>query len=342
MAAIRWGIVGCGDVADKKGGPALRQAAGSRLVAVTARDPAKTAGFARRHDVSRFYTDVASLLADAEVDAVYVATPPHLHREQTVRAAAAGKHVLVEKPMALDAAECDAMIAACRAAGVRLHVAYYRRFWPKFRAVKGLLDAGQVGEVVGARLQMCAPPVRVGSAAAVPWRLRPEISGGGLFVDVGSHRIDLLRFLLGDVAAVAGHAANHGRVSNAEDNVVFALRFVSGALATGSFHFSAGAPPRDVLEIYGTDGAIVCDPFDGEAFTVVGGGDPGAYRQPAPFPTHLPLVQALAEAWRDGNGEVPEVAGPEGAETTRVIDAVLNDYRAESAAKKSSASSTAT
>ncbi len=320
MANIRWGILGCGDVAEKKGGPALCQAEGSELVAVMRRDRAKAQDFARRHGAKRAYDRAEDLLADPEIDAVYIATPPHLHKEQTLLAAAAGRHVLVEKPMALSAAECDAMIAACADAGVHLHVAYYRRFYPKFVAARALIqEEGGIGEVVAARLQMCAPPPRVGEGG-LPWRLRPEISGGGLFVDVGSHRLDILLHLLGDAAEVTGYADNRLRVAPAEDSVVFALRLRSGAQVSGSFHF-ATALRRDVLEIYGTEGTAVFDPFDAETFTLVGGKASGAYRQPTPSPTHLPFVQALVRAYN--GADVPHVTGVEGAKATRIMDVVL-------------------
>ena len=323
MPNIRWGILGCGDVAEKKGGPALYKTKGSELAAVMRRDRAKAEEFARRHGAKRAYDSASDLLADEEVDAVYIATPPHLHREQTLLAAQAGKHVLVEKPMARNAAECDTMIAACAAAGVHLHVAYYRRFYPKFVAAKALItEASALGDIVAARLQMCAPPPRA-AGAELPWRLRPEISGGGLFVDVGSHRLDLLLYLLGDVAEVTGYADNRLHRAPAEDSVVLAMRMASGAQVTGSFHF-ATALRRDVLEIYGTEGAAVFDPFDAEEFTLTGGKESGAYRQPTPSPTHLPFVEALIDVYH--GADLPHVTGIEGAKATRIMDAVLKTY----------------
>lgn len=329
----RWGILGCGDVAEKKGGPALYQTPGSRLVAVMRRDRAKAEDFARRHGAARAYDRAADLLADPDVDAVYVATPPYLHCEQTLAAARAGKHVLVEKPMALNGAECDQMIAACRAAGVHLHVAYYRRFWPRSVRARQLLAEGAIGTVLGARLLLCA------RSGANGWRTNPAQSGGGHFVDVGSHRLDLLQFLLGDVAEVAGFAQNRVGHHAAENDVALCLRFAaSGAVASAGFHFDT-APPRDVLEVFGTAGTLTLDPFDGRQI-VLRQGDNNYERVeefgPAPAPTHGPLVAALVRVYH-GAGE-PHVDGAEGAKTTRLMDAVLAGY---GAAKKSSASSTA-
>lgn len=147
MRVIRWGIIGCGDVCEVKSGPAFQKADGSALVAVMRRDGAKAADFARRHGVPRWYDDAAALVADPEVDAVYVATPPSTHAQHTLLAARAGKPVYVEKPMAPTRAACDEMRAACAAAGVPLFVAYYRRALPRFVKVRELLAAGAVGAV---------------------------------------------------------------------------------------------------------------------------------------------------------------------------------------------------
>src|SRR5258706_8424693 len=124
---IRWGIIGCGDVTEVKSGPGFQKAEGSALVAVMRRDAAKAEDYARRHNVPRWYADADALIADRDVDAVYIATPPSSHEEYVLKAAKARKPVLVEKPMAMSVAECEAMIAACRSAGVPLRVAYYRR-----------------------------------------------------------------------------------------------------------------------------------------------------------------------------------------------------------------------
>ena len=132
MTDIRWGIVGCGDVTEVKSGPALQKARGSSLVAVMRRNGEKAADYARRHGVPHWYDDAQALIDDPEVDAVYVATPPSSHKLYTLLAAAAGKPVYVEKPMALDYGECQEMITACREAGVPLFVAYYRRALPRF------------------------------------------------------------------------------------------------------------------------------------------------------------------------------------------------------------------
>ena len=132
MKTIRWGIIGCGDVTEVKSGPALQKADHSALVAVMRRNGQLAEDFARRHGVPQWYDDAAALIHDPAVDAVYIATPPSSHKEYTLMSAAAGKPVYVEKPMARNTAECQAMIAACHKANVPLFVAYYRRALARF------------------------------------------------------------------------------------------------------------------------------------------------------------------------------------------------------------------
>ena len=308
MAMVRWGIIGCCDVAEKKGGPALYQTEGSELIAVIRRDLEKAEDFARRHGAKRAYSSVEALLADPEINAIYIATPPYLHCEQTLQAAAAGKNILVEKPMALSVAECEQMIAACRKFNVSLHVAYYRRYWPKFQAIKAALEAGALGTVLGARLQLCA------MAPTSGWRVDPAISGGGHMVDVGSHRLDMLCFLLGDVTEVHSFAENRLTHHQAENDTVFSLRFASGVIASAGFHFHT-RPQKDILEIFGSEATLTCDPFDGVAFTING----EERRVETPSPTHLPLVQALVR------GESDHVTGEEGLKVTRLLETVLRN-----------------
>lgn len=321
MIPIRWGIIGCGDVVEHKSGPALMQAAGSEVVAVMRRDGAKAADFARRHGIPRWYSDADALLADPEVDAVYIATPPGSHAELTLRAARLGKRIFVEKPMACTVAECEAMIAACEAAQVPLHVAYYRRFYPKFQAAKRLIDAGGIGRPVSVTLQMAKPKGR--TVDPLPWRLQPEISGGGLFMDTGVHRLDIILFLLGEMTDIRGQTANLSDAAPAEDALAFAFRLVdSGALGTVTCHFGLSPIARDRLEIVGTDAVLLFDSFDAPFFTLQkSDGTIEAHHYPDPTPVHLPFIEALIRVY---NGEpIPHVTGNEGIKTNEVVAKVM-------------------
>jgi predicted dehydrogenase len=186
MRTIRWGIIGCGDVCEIKSGPGFQKAEHSALTAVMRRNGDKARDFAARHGVPRWYDDAAALIADPEVDAVYVATPPDAHAPNVLAAARAGKPVYVEKPMGRNHGECLEMIAACRGAGAPLFTAYYRRRLPRFLKVKEILDQGGIGEVRTVSVTLChvlkADFLRKENP---PWRVVPEIAGGGRFVEHG-------------------------------------------------------------------------------------------------------------------------------------------------------------
>ncbi len=168
---IRWGVIGVGDVVEHKSGRAFQTVPGSALVAVMRRDAERAADFARRFGVPRWYADADELLADPEVDAVYVATPPDSHAAYTARAAAAGKPVYVEKPMARTGSECEQMISDCARAGVPLFVAYYRRAMPRFATAAELVRSGRIGAVRSVVVRHQRPADDRGGP--LPWRLDP-------------------------------------------------------------------------------------------------------------------------------------------------------------------------
>ena len=212
MRTIRWGIIGCGNVTEVKSGPGFQKAANSALVAVMRRNAALAEDYARRHGVPRWYADAQALIADPDVDAVYVATPPASHMEYALACARAGKPVYVEKPMARTLAECEAMIDACRSAGVPLFVAYYRRTLPRFLKIKELIESGAIGDVRLVTVTLHQKPAPDDADPAKrPWRVVPEIAGGGKFLDLASHTLDFLDYLLGPIVQVKGLAAQPGR-----------------------------------------------------------------------------------------------------------------------------------
>jgi predicted dehydrogenase len=321
---IGWGIIGCGDVTEKKSGPGFQKARHSRLVAVMRRNPERAQDYARRHGVPRWYDDARALIQDPEVDAVYVATPPSSHREHTVLAARAGKPVYVEKPMAMSFAECEEMIAACRTAGVPLFVAYYRRALEKFLKVRQLMADGAIGEPRLVRITFCQQATPEEVSGDLPWRVIPQISGGGRFVDLGSHMLDLLDFLLGPIASVQGHAGNQGGYFEAEDTVTASFAFESGVQGVGSWCF-VGPEWTDLTEIVGTKGRIAYSTFDARPVTLVAGDE--TRELAIPFPPHVqqPLIQTVVDAL-NGAGVCPST-GESGARTSRVIDTVLAEYR---------------
>lgn len=321
MRTIRWGIIGCGDVTEVKSGPGFQKARNSALVAVMRRTGALARDYAERHDVPRWYDDANALINDAEVDAVYVATPPASHKEYALLSAAAGKPVYVEKPMALHFAECASMIDACRTAGVPLYVAYYRRALPRFLKVKRLLESGAIGDVRFVNIVLHQPADQVATdRGSLPWRLKPELSGGGLFVDLASHMLDFLDYALGPIGEVRGLASNQAHLYPAEDIVTGTFRFESGVHGVGTWCFSA-FEKRDRTEIVGTTGRICYATFDSSPIALTTSA--GTEEFPIDNPPHIqqPLIQLIVD---DLNGLVASPStGESAARTSRVMDQML-------------------
>ena len=189
---IVWGIIGCGNVTEKKSGPAFNKVEHSRLHAVMRRDANLAKDYAVRHGVKAWYNDADLLINDPEVNAVYVATPPDTHKKYAIQAMEAGKAVYVEKPMALNFSEAREMTAVPKATGMPLFVAYYRRKLPGFVKLKALLEEGRIGKLQSVNMQLYKPPSADELAGNPNWRVIPEISGGGHFVDLASHQLDYL------------------------------------------------------------------------------------------------------------------------------------------------------
>lgn len=325
MRTIRWGIIGCGNVTEVKSGPGFQKANNSALVAVMRRNAALAEDYARRHGVPRWYDAADALIADPEVDAVYVATPPSSHKEYVLACARAGKPVYVEKPMALNMGECEEIIATCRAAGVPLFVAYYRRAMPRFLKVKELIDGGAIGHVrfVTVLLQQKPVPEDI-DRTNLPWRVLPEISGGGRFVDMGSHTLDFLDYVFGPIRSAQGHAASRAGFYPAEDTVTATFEFASGVLGAGAWNFTSYGN-RDVTEIVGSLGKVAFSSFDGEPITLETAEGKEAFRIENPAHVQQPLIQTVVDEL-NGAGVCPST-GVTGARTTWVIDQVLRVYR---------------
>ena len=327
MDTVRWGIIGVGDVTEAKSGPGFQQAERSSLVAVMRRDGEKAADYARRHGVPRWYDDAEALIHDPDVDAVYVATPPDSHRDYAVRVLAAGKPVYVEKPMARTAAECEDVLAAAERSGQPVFVAYYRRAMPRFVTVKRLLEDGAIGEV-HAVVVHASKPSALADGADVPWRVRPEVAGGGLFVDLASHTLDLLDHLLGPVARVTGYAARFGRVTAAEDVVSASFELESGALGSGMWSYGT-AEERDEVRILGSAGTLRFSTFGQEPLVLSTAAGEQHIEAPYPATVQLPLIQSVVDELT-GRGTCPST-GASALRTARVVDALLAEHRARHA-----------
>jgi predicted dehydrogenase len=321
MNTVRWGIIGCGDVTEVKSGPALQKARNSELVAVMRRNGALAKDYAARHGVPEWYDDALALIHDDNVNAVYIATPPSSHKEYTIQAAAAGKPVYVEKPMALNHAQCQEMISACKSAGVSLYVAYYRRALQRFLKIRELVDSGAIGQVrfVNITFYEAARP-HYADEESVPWRVLPEIAGGGLFVDLASHQLDFLDFVLGPIEQAQGYADNQAGDYPAEDMVSGSFQFSSGVQGAGNWCFNA-FEAVDRTEIVGDKGRIYYSTFDAEPVILTKA--EGSREYVIDYPPHIqqPLVQTVVDDLL-GQGQCPS-SGESGARTDWVMDQML-------------------
>ena len=318
-AVVRWGLIGCGDIAARRVAAALRDSPGSSLVAVARAHAELAAEFAQRQGARRWHADWHDVLRDGDVDAVYLATPVRLHAEQAVAAAEAGKHVLCEKPMALSVAECERMIAAARRHRVRLGVAYYRHHYPVVARLRELLASGEIGRPVLAQVQVFEP-FDAAPGEARSWLLRKADAGGGPMMDFGCHRIEVLLDLLGPVAQVTGFPANvRFRDREVEDTCVAHLRFASGAAAVLTVTHAA-AERRDTFELYGSEGSAHVPVLNDGLVRVVTARGSREERHPPHANLHQPLVEDFVAAVRARHE--PAVTGEIGLEVSRVLDAI--------------------
>ena len=328
--SIKWGIIGCGDVAEHKGGPALYNVEGSELLGVTDINIEKAKDFANRHGARKYYATAEEMLNDGEIDAVYVATPVRFHCEYSVQSAEAGKHVLCEKPFAMNAEENKQMIEACRKNNVKLAAAFYRRFFPHIQKIKSLIVEGAIGDVVLAQSNYTGyyNPAKIYPEDAAQWRTNPQMAGGGVVMNCGSHRIDLLNYLLGDVAEVSAFTDTLHCNYTVEDSSVIIMRFATGAQAVTNFNQNVRAS-TDEFAIYGTEGKIVATPLDSGNIVIHNASGTKEYNLPPTKITHLGVVQDFVRSIVDDSK--PISSGEDGMKASLVMDAAYKSSKSRQA-----------
>lgn len=324
MKTIRWGIIGCGDVTEVKSGPAFAKCRNSALVAVMRRNGAAARDYAARHGVGRWHDDAGAILAATDIDAVYIATRPDSHHDYALAAAAAGKAVYVEKPMAMSHADCLAMIAAAKAAGVPLFVAYYRRAMPYFAKVKALLEDGAIGRPTAALVRHAQPLPAPTAGGETAWRVDPAYGRGGIFFETLCHSFDILDYLLGPIVAQTGYPANLAGAYAPEDTVAAAFSFAAGPVGSALCCFAADRT-EDLIEIEGTGGLIRCHPFSFQPVTLIRGGTEERFAIESPQHVQQPLIQSIVDEL-NGEGQCPS-HGESAARTARVIEEILAPYQ---------------
>jgi predicted dehydrogenase len=302
---FRWGLIGAGDIARRRVAPAMCDSPACELAAV-ARGRAELADeFATAFGASRSHGAWQELVRDSGIDGVYIATPVHLHAAQTIGAAEAGRHVLCEKPMAMSVAECDRMIAACRASGVALGIAYYRHFYPVVARIQQLIGSGAIGDPVLVHIN-AFEPFDAGPDHPRYWLLKKAQAGGGPMFDFGCHRLEVLLNIFGPVRRAAGMTANVRYLREVEDTAVALLQLGNGACATIAVTHAAEAS-RDALDIFGTHGSLHVSNLNGGDLRVVAAGADRQESHPPAENLHRPLIDEFVDAV--SSGREPAVSG---------------------------------
>jgi len=298
----KWGVLGSGGIARRRTIPeGIAKASNAELCAVAGLNVDHVRSVAQEYGARACASEPE--LLDSECQIVYVATPVHLHREQTRRAAEAGKHVFCEKPLALNVAEAQDMVDVCRANGVTLGTALMMRFHAQHQAALGLIQEGKLGTPVFARAQLsCWYPPIPGA-----WRQDPATGGGGSLMDLGAHCLDLLEMLFGRIARVACSTANQIHAYHSEDTAIVLVEFTNGARGVVDVLFNVpDASSRNRLELYGSAGCILAE-------GTIGQGEAGS------------MTAYVEEAAADYDAQQARVAGT----SVSIAPAPVNMYRAE-------------
>ena len=303
--------MGCGDIASKRVADAIARDDPSELVPACRRTPSKLHEFGERFEIPFLTTSADELIAREDLDAIYIATPVHRHCLQTVAAARARKHVLVEKPMAFDPVECQRMIAACETSKVKLGVAYYRRFYPVVHRIAELIAAGTLGRP----LSILATTGNSNRFSHDDWRVVKSFGGGGPLMDIGSHRLDLFLQLFGPVNHIQASCAMSPNF-DAEEMATLLMEFRSGCHGVLQCYFGTVDAP-DRLEIIGTDGRVCTEDLNGGDLTIITGNGRHTESLPPHENLHAPLISDFTDAIL--GDRPPTVSGQVGMATNQIM-----------------------
>lgn len=311
-------MIGAGDIVRKRVAPALIDLPKCELTAISRSRAELAESVAEEFGAKRWYADWREMLADDEIDAVYIATPVFLHAEQTIAAAETGKHVLCEKPMAMDAGECDRMIEACRANGVKLGVAYYRRFYPVLARVRRILASGELGVPVFAQMN-AFEYLDMPANSERHWFLEKAKSGGGPMMDFGCHRLEVLTDLFGKVADIHGLTANVVFDREVEDTAAALLRFETGPCASVVVTHAA-TEPQDTLDIFCQRGSIHIPVLNNGEMRIKTVDGERSESHPPHANIHLPLIEEFTDEVL--SGREPRVGGAAGRAIAAIEDVI--------------------
>lgn len=320
---IRWGFIGCGEATERRALPAFSQLENSEIIAVMSRTPARAKAFAEKYGIARWYKDAQNLVTDPDVDAVYIATPPSTHSTYAIMALNAGKAVYVEKPLAISYDECLRVNRVAAAQRQGCFVAYYRRYLPYFKKVKDLINSGVIGNILTAQIRFAAPPREMDfSKKDLPWRLQPDIAGGGYFYDLAPHQIDIMQQLFGPIVEAVGYPANRGGLYKTEDTVAATMRFHGGMPASGTWCFVAHeSAMEDRILVIGDKGQLSFSVFTYNPIHIQNEQGEQHIRVENPVNVQYPLLKNIVDHLRgEGLCECDSVSA---TSTNWVIDRIL-------------------
>jgi predicted dehydrogenase len=319
MNTINWGIIGCGDVAEIKSGPAFQKVKNSKLLAVMRRDKAKAKDFAERHQVPFWCDSVDELLKNTEINAVYIATPPATHLAVATKCLLAKKFIYLEKPMTINFSEAENLQALLHKSN-KLVIAHYRRKLPAFQKVKELIDTAVIGKILFADIQILQSKNNtIIAKTATNWRLKPEISGGGYFHDIAPHQIDLMYHFFGDIKSAKGFSTSS--VNNKVDDIVNGIiEFKNGVQFRGIWNFNAPEKEvKDECKIYGKKGSITFS-FYGENVIISTDEKTEVFSFKNPVNIQLPMIQQTVEYF------LGESSNPCSIESGLVVMKILDSF----------------
>ena len=298
MKEISWGFIGCGEVTEKKSGPAFNEVEGSHIEAVMSRSKEKAQSYATRHHIKKWYADPQQIIDDPAVNAVYIATPPSSHATFAIMAMKAGKPVYVEKPLASTYDDCVRINRVSEETGVPCFVAYYRRYLPYFQRVKAIIEAQTIGKVTNVQLRFSVPPRELdyNSAGQLPWRLQPDIAGGGYFYDLAPHQLDLLQHLFGIITHAHGYTTNRAGLYQAEDTISAAFQFADGLPGSASWCFVGHATAKeDSIHVIGEQGILTFSVFSYTPIQLTNGNGTEHITVDNPPYVQLPIIKNVIE-----------------------------------------------
>lgn len=324
---VRWGMIGAGEVTEKKSAPAFNKLPKSRLIAVSRRNHVALEDYAQRHQIPFYSNKAQEVIEHPEVNAVYIATPPAAHYDYVSMAAKAGKAVYVEKPMAERYTIAKEMAAVCEAQGVPLFVAYYRRALPNFVKVKQLLEEEVIGKILLVNSRLYLPPrPEDREQPKHHWRIRPELAGGGYLFDMGSHQLDLLDFYFGQTKSLQANARNQAGLYEVADTIHCQLEYESGVMASLNWCFAAAASAQtDRTEMIGSKGRIVFETFNNSPVQVETKEGDRDYAFEMPEHIQQPLIAQIVEELTTGAPTCSSKA-ENGLRTSRLLDEIVQDY----------------